>query len=94
MPEAAHATRNPETPRRPPAAPLFAATIAFSGGILLQSYCYKPATLYFICTVALALCSLLALRFGRRKAPRADRVCAAVLAFFPAGALFTAAHSR
>jgi competence protein ComEC len=89
MPEA---PANPDAPRRPPAAPLFAATVAFSGGILLQSYCYKPAALYFICTIAFALCSLLALRFahGMRRAVLA--YSAAVLAFLPAGALFTAAH--
>ncbi len=85
---------NPDAPRlrRPPAAPLFAATVAFSGGILLQSYTYKPAALYFLCTLALAFCSLLALRFaaGSRRALLA--YAAAVLAFFPAGAWFTAAH--
>ncbi|MGA3126605.1 MAG: ComEC/Rec2 family competence protein [Candidatus Korobacteraceae bacterium] len=86
------APTNPETPRRPPAAPLFAATIAFSAGILLQSYCYKPAGLYFFCTVALALCSLLALRFAARGRGALLAYCGAVLAFFPVGALFTAAH--
>jgi competence protein ComEC len=83
---------SPEIARRPPAAPLFAATIAFSAGILLQSYCYKPATLYFLCTIALALCSLLALRFVRGKGRALLAYGGAVLAFLPAGALFTAAH--
>jgi competence protein ComEC len=85
---------NPETARRrPPAAPLFAAAIFFSGGILLQSYVYKPALLYFLCTVALALCSLLALRFVPHGVHHAMLAyAAAVLAFFPAGALLTAAH--
>ena len=86
------ALSNPEIPRRPPAAPLFAATIAFSAGILLQTYCYKPAALYFFCAVALALCSLLALRFAPRGHRATLAYCGAVLAFFPAGALFTAAH--
>ena len=78
--------------RRPPAAPLLAAAIFFSAGIVLQTYIYKPATLYFLCTVALALCSLLALRFtaGGRRALLA--YAGAVLAFLPAGALCTAAH--
>jgi len=83
---------NPEIPRRPPAAPLFAATIAFSSGIVLQSYCYKPAALYFFCTLALALCSLLALRLGTQGRRATLAYCGAALAFFPAGALFTAAH--
>ncbi len=83
---------NPEIPRRPPAAPLFAATVAFSGGILLQSYCYKPASLYFICAMAFALCSLLALRFARGGGRELLAYGGAVLAFLPAGALFTAAH--
>ncbi len=83
---------SPETSRRPPAAPLFAATVAFSGGILLQSYCYKPASLYFICTMAFALCSLLALRFARSGRREVLAYGGAVLAFLPAGALFTAAH--
>lgn len=82
----------PETPRRPPAAPLFAATVAFSGGILLQSYCYKPATLYFLCTLAFALSSLLALRFAKGGGRAVLAYSGAVLAFLPAGALFTAAH--
>jgi competence protein ComEC len=86
------APTNPETPRRPPAAPLFAATVAFSVGILLQSYCYKPAALYFICTVAFAMCSLLALRFARGGCRAVLAYSGAVLAFLPAGALFTAAH--
>ncbi len=86
------APTNPETPRRPPAAPLFAATLAFCGGILLQSYCYKPATLYFLCTLALALSSLLALRFAKGGRRALLAYSGAVLAFLPAGALFTAAH--
>jgi competence protein ComEC len=89
------ATTNPEAferGARPPAAPLFAATIFFAGGILLQSYTYKPAALYFLCTVALALCSLLALRFISEGRRALFAYVAAVLAFFPAGALFTAAH--
>ncbi len=76
----------------PPAAPLFAATVAFSAGILLQSYCYKPATLYFVCTMAFALCSLLALRFAKSGMRAVLAYSGAVLAFLPAGALFTAAH--
>ncbi len=86
------APTNPETPRRPPAAPLFAATVAFCGGILLQSYCYKPAALYFICTMAFALCSLLALRFVQSGRRAVLAYSGAVLAFLPAGAWFTAAH--
>ncbi len=85
---------NPEgvISRRPPAAPLFAATVSFVAGILLQNYTYKPASLYFDCTLLLALCSLLSLRFvkGRRRALLA--YISAVLAFFPAGALCTAAR--
>jgi competence protein ComEC len=78
--------------RRPPAAPLFAATVFFTSGILLQNYTYKPAGLYFDCTMVLALCSLLSLRFvkGRRRALLA--YVSAVLAFLPAGALCTAAR--
>jgi competence protein ComEC len=86
------APANPPSQRRPPAAPLLAATLAFSAGILLQSYCYKPVTLYFICTVALALCSLLALRFAKGSSRAILAYVGAVLAFFPAGAWFTAAH--
>ncbi len=87
------APTNPDPPRRrPPAAPLFAATVAFSGGILLQSCVYKPATLYFLCTVAFALCSLLAVRFASPGRRALLAYTAAVLAFFPAGALFTAAR--
>jgi competence protein ComEC len=85
---------NPEgaTRRRPPAAPIFAATVSFSGGILLQNYIYKPAGLYFACMIAFALCSLVAMRVakGRRRALLA--YAGAVLAFFPAGALCTAAR--
>ena len=67
--------------RRPPAAPLFAAVLAFCGGILLQTYCYKPAVLYLLCTAGLMLCSAAALRYvyGARGARVA--YCAAVLAF-------------
>jgi competence protein ComEC len=84
---------NPETlPRRPPAAPLFAAVILFSAGILLQGYCYKPASLYFLCSAALALCSLLALRFAKGGRRELIAYAGAVLAFFPAGALCSAAH--
>jgi len=88
------AAANPETVglRRPPAAPLFAAVLAFCGGILLQTYCYKPAALYLLCAVGMMLCSAAALRYvaGARGARLA--YCAAVLAFFPAGALLMAAH--
>jgi len=84
----------PDAPRRsrPPAAPLFAAAVSFSAGILLQTYTAKPAALYFACTIGFALCSLLALRFatGGRRALIA--YAGAVLAFLPAGALLTAAH--
>ena len=87
------ASTNPEaaSPHRPPAAPLFAATVLFSAGIVLQNYVYKPPALYLLCAVGLALCSWLALRLagGRRGAVLAYG--AAVLAFFPAGALLTAA---
>jgi competence protein ComEC len=93
------ASTNPEAVRlrRPPAAPLFAATLAFCGGILLQNYCYKPAALYLLCTAGLALCSVAALRLPSSGAGRGARrtmlaYCAAVLAFFPAGALLTATH--
>jgi len=87
------ASTNPEaaSPRRPPAAPLFAATLLFSAGIILQNYVYKPPALYLLCAAGLALCALLALRLanGRRGAVLA--YSAAALAFFPAGALLTAA---
>jgi competence protein ComEC len=87
------ASANPEAagPGRPPAAPLFAATVLFSAGIVLQSYMYKPPALYLLCGVGLALCSLAALRFagGRRGAVLA--YSGAVLAFFPVGALLAAA---
>ncbi|HVJ04056.1 MAG TPA: ComEC/Rec2 family competence protein [Candidatus Saccharimonadales bacterium] len=85
---------NPETARRrPPAAPLFAATVSFSCGILLQTYVDKPAALYFLCTIGLALCSVIALRFATRGHRALFGYIAAVLAFFPAGALLTAAHA-
>ena len=77
--------------RRPPAAPLFAALLAYCGGVLLASRVYKPAGLYFACTLAFALCSLLALRFGARWRARLA-YAAAALAFFPAGGLIAAAH--
>ena len=88
------AQANPDTAglRRPPAAPLFAATLAFCGGILLQTYCYKPAALYLLCAMGLMLCGAAALRYVRRRARRGLAYCAAVLAFLPAGALLTAAH--
>jgi competence protein ComEC len=88
----------PDTPqlavtnRRPPAAPLFAATVFFCGGILLQSYCYKPVRLYFFCTLALVLCSLAGLCLVRSKRRALLAYCSAVLAFFSLGALLTAAH--
>jgi competence protein ComEC len=95
----AEAPTNPDTARlrRPPAAPLFAATLAFCGGILLQSYCYKPAALYLLCTVGLVLCSVAALRLRHNAGGRGTRramlaYSGAVLAFLPAGALLTAAH--
>lgn len=78
--------------RRPPAAPLFAATVFFSGGVLLQGYCYKPARLYFFCALGLALCSLVALKMVRSRRRALLAYCAAVLAFFPMGALLAAAH--
>ena len=85
---------NPETlpRRRPPAAPLFAAVLSFSAGILLQGYSYKPASLYLFCSAALALCALLALRFGKGGPRDLIAYAGAVLAFFPAGALCSAAH--
>jgi competence protein ComEC len=88
------APTNPETPsrRRPPASPLFAATVSFSGGILLQSYIYKPAALYFLCTILFALCSLLALRLVQGEWRARLAYAGAVLAFFPAGALCSAAY--
>jgi len=84
----------PETisSRRPPAAPLFAATVFFSAGILLQCYSYRPATLCFISAAALALCSLLALRLARGGSRELIAYAGAVLAFLPAGALCAAAH--
>jgi competence protein ComEC len=95
----AEAPANPESAvlRRPPAAPLFAATLAFCSGILLQTYCYKPAALYLLCTAGLAMCSVAALRVldhgeGRRARGTMLAYGTAVLAFFPAGALLTAAH--
>lgn len=78
--------------RRPPAAPLFAATVFFCGGILLQNYCYKPARLYFLCALGLALCSVATLCFVQSKRRALVAYCSAVLAFFPMGALLTAAH--
>jgi competence protein ComEC len=91
------ALTNPEAGRvrRSPAAPLFAATLAFCGGIILQNYCYKPAALYLLGTAGLALCSMAALRVAAKTSgARGARLayCGAVLAFFPAGALLTAAH--
>jgi competence protein ComEC len=93
------AAANPETAglRRPPAAPLFAATLAFCGGILLQNYCYKSASLYLLCMAGFVLCSVAALRLLCNGASRGARgavlaYSAAVLAFFPAGALLTATH--
>jgi competence protein ComEC len=90
----ADAPPNSETAglRRPPAAPLFAATFAFCGGILLQTYCYKPAALYLLCTAGLMLCSAAALRHVSSTRGAMLAYCAAVLAFFPAGAMLTAAH--
>ncbi len=83
---------NPETARRrPPAAPLFAATVCFSSGILLQTYVNKPAALYFLCTLGFALCSLVSLRLARNNRALIGYV-AAILAFFPAGALLTCAQ--
>ena len=88
------AQANPEAAglRRPPATPLFAATLAFCGGILLQTYCYKPAALYLLCAVGLMLCSALALRYVRSVRGAVLAYSAAVLAFLPAGALLTAAY--
>jgi len=87
------ASTNPEAagPVRPPAAPLFAATMLFAAGIILQSYVYKPPGLYLLCSVGLALCSLGALRFAGGKSRALLAYGAAVLAFFPAGALLAAA---
>ena len=81
-----------EAPRRPPAAPLFAALLAFSAGILLQQLTYKPPRLYLLCLCGFALCALLAVRLlrGRRRALLA--YMAASLAFLPAGALTMAAR--
>ena len=78
--------------RRPPAAPIFAATIFFSAGIVLQNYTYKPAALYFYCAMALAGCSLLALRYAKGRNRALLAYASAALAFLPAGALYTAAH--
>jgi len=76
--------------RRPPAAPIFAATIFFCGGIVLQNSIYKPAGLYFGCALALAVCSLLSLRLAKGKRRALLAYASAALAFFPAGALCTA----
>lgn len=90
----AEAAANPQSAAlgRPPAAPLFAATLAFCGGIILQNFCYKPPSLYLLCTAGFALCSLSALRYLRGPRGPILAYLAAVLAFFPAGALLTAAH--
>ena len=77
--------------RRPPAAPLFAAVIFFAGGIVLQNSTYKPASLYFLCMMALVVCALLSLRFGKRRRVLLAYVAAA-MAFFPAGALLASAQ--
>ena len=114
--EAARQHTLPPAPRadgrpRAPAAPLFAPTLAFCAGILLQHTCYKPPSLYLLCTLGFALCSVAALRLGATGGPGAapdrDRghgvqgrevrgavlaYAGAVLAFFPAGALLTAAR--
>src|SRR6266536_636884 len=63
-----HPVRQPMPPPAPqaeacpraPAAPLFAATLAFCGGILLQHSCYKPPSIYLLCTLGFALCSVAA----------------------------------
>jgi competence protein ComEC len=81
-----------EIGRRAPATPLFAAAVSFSGGILLANYTYKPAVLYFACTVLFALCALLEMRFGRGRWRARLAYAGAVLAFFPAGALLAVAH--
>jgi competence protein ComEC len=78
--------------RRPPAAPVFAATLFFSAGIALQNYTYKPAALYFYCSLAFAACSLLALRFAKGQSRALLAYASAAMAFLPAGALCTAAH--
>jgi competence protein ComEC len=87
------ASTNPEaaSPHRPPAAPLFAATVLFSAGIILQHYVYKPPALYLLCAAGLTLCSLLALRLAGSRRGAVLAYGAAALAFFPAGALLTAA---
>jgi competence protein ComEC len=87
------ASTNPEVagPARPPAAPLFAATMLFAAGIILQNYVYKPPALCLLCGAGLALCSLGALRFAGGKSRALLAYGAAVLAFFPAGALLAAA---
>jgi competence protein ComEC len=88
------AAANPERApvRRPPAAPLFAAALAFCGGILLQHFVYKPAGLYLLCAMAFAACSVAALRYARGSRGAVLAYAGAVLAFFPAGALLAAAH--
>ena len=91
-----------EVRRRPPAAPLFAATLAFCGGIVLQNTVYKPPFLYLLCTLGFALCSVAAVFAGRKSGAKCGEgegtsslvlaYVGAVLAFFPAGALLAAAH--
>ena len=87
-----------EARRRPPAAPLFAATLAFCGGIVLQHTCYKPPLLYLLCSLGFAICSVAALWHGSKRSARQGASSAvlayigAVLAFLPAGALVTAAR--
>jgi competence protein ComEC len=85
---------NPEASeaRRPPAAPLFAALLSFSAGILLQQFLYRPPRLYFFCLCGFVLCALLSVKLlrGRRRAMLAS--AAAALAFLPAGALSLAAR--
>jgi competence protein ComEC len=96
----------PSPRRRPPAAPLFAATVAFCGGIVLHHSVYKPPLLYLLCTLGFALCSVAALwvaRYAERNAERRGEgagtgavlaYIGAVLAFFPAGALLATAHQE
>ncbi|MDR3763395.1 MAG: ComEC/Rec2 family competence protein [Acidobacteriota bacterium] len=88
---AAHSDRSvsPDAPlpRRPPAAPVFAACLSFSGGILLNQFMYKPAALYLYGTVAFAFCAVAAMLWVHTSRRGLVAYAAAVLAYFPAGAL-------
>ncbi len=85
---------NPEATAqpRPPSAPLFAALLSFSAGILLQQFLYRPPRLYFFCLCGFVLCALLSARLLRGRSRAMLAYVAAALAFLPAGALTLAAR--